>query len=145
MGVTIECQKTGRSCDLGYGGFCNFREQVAYLINEEFGKHYGKLPSFVIMNIFNEQRERLAEEFGKETVRLINKHKISKRAVDFLMQSDCGGKISPSACKIIYSAIKDYDDEICYGYAGREDCAMFSDLKAVFKDCCDANSYLVWW
>lgn len=145
MGVTIECKKTGKSCDLGYGGFGNFREKVAHLINEEFGKHYAKLLSLEMMNASKGQRKQQFEEFDRETIRLINKFKISKRAVDFLMQPDCDGKISPSACKIIYSAIKDYDDNIRYGYVGREDCAMFKDLKAVFKDCCDTNSYLVWW
>ena len=145
MGVTVECKKTGKSCDLGYGGFCNFRERVAHLLNDEFGKHYEELSSPKIMCASGQQLQLLLDNFNKETDRLIRKYKISKRAVHFLVQSDCSGKIPPSACKIIYSAIKDYDDNICYGYAGRKDCAMFSDLKAVFKDCCDTNSYLVWW
>ena len=146
MGVTVECKKTGKSCDLGYGGFGRFRGKVASLINEEFGEHYAKLSTPEMMFVFDiSKREQIFDKFDQETERLIKKHKLSIRSVDFLMQSDCGGKISPSACKIIYSVIKDYDDNICYGYAGRSDCAMFSDLKAVFKDCCDTNSYMVWW
>lgn len=27
MGVTIRCKRTGRSIDLGYGGFANLREK----------------------------------------------------------------------------------------------------------------------
>lgn len=142
MGVTVECKKTGKSCDLGYGGFWRFRKKVAVLINEELGEHYVKLSTILTFDI--DKRKQMFDEFDREAERLIKKHKISLRAVDFLWQSDCGGKILPSACKIIYSAIKDYDDDICYGYAGRKDCAMFSDLKAVFKDCCDTNSHLVW-
>lgn len=145
MGVTVECKKTGKSCDLGYGGFGRFRNKVAYLLNEEFGAHYAKLSTPEMMNIFDSNREQIFYEFDREAERLIKKHKISLRAVDFLWQSDCAGKIPPSACKVIYAAIKGYDDNICYGYAGRSDCAMFSDLKAVFKECCDTNSYLVWW
>lgn len=145
MGVTIKCEKTGANCDLGYGGFKNFRERVAYLLNDEFGKHYEKLfQIFIGIGFGDERHKRLAEEFDRETERLIKKHKISKRAAGFLFQADCGGKIPPSACKVIYGAIQDYDDNICYGYAGRKDCAMFSDLKALFKDCCDTNSYLIW-
>lgn len=146
MGVTVECKKTGKSCDLGYGGFGRFRKKVASLLNEEFGVHYAKLSTPEMMNVFNSNSDltQIFDEFDREAERLIKKHKISRRAVDFLWQSDYGGKIPPSACKVIYAAIKDYDDSICYGYAGRKDCAMFSDLKAVFKDCCDTNSYLVW-
>ncbi|MEZ3438628.1 MAG: hypothetical protein K1W18_07090 [Oscillospiraceae bacterium] len=143
MGVTVECKKTGKSCDLGYGGFGRFRKKIAFLLNEELGEHYAKLSTILTFDI--DKRKQMFDEFDREAERLIKKHKISLRAVDFLWQSDCGGKIPPSACKIIYSAIKDYDDNICYGYAGRRDCAMFSDLKAVFKDCCDTNSHLVWW
>lgn len=145
MGVTVKCEKTSRSCDLGYGGFGRFREKVASLVNEEFGAHYAKLSTPAMMNLFDSNKEQIFDEFDREVERLIKKHKISLRVVDFLWQSDCGGKIPPSACKTIYAAIKDYDDNICYGYAGRKDCAMFSDLKAVFKDCCDTNSHLIWW
>lgn len=145
MGVTVKCEKTGSSCDLGYVGFGRFREKVARLLNENFGAHYAKLSTPEMMFAFDSnEREQIFDEFDREAERLIKKHKISKRAVDFLWQSDCEGKISPSACKTIYAAIKGYDDNICYGYAGRKDCAMFSDLKSLFKECCDNNSYLVW-
>ena len=144
MGVTIECIKTHRSCDMGYGGFLNFREKVAHLVNDEFGKHYEKLSTPQMLNIASPEHSQAVKEFDRETIRLINKYRISKKAVDFLLQSDCGGRISPSTCKIIYSKIKDYDDDICYGYAWRDDCAMFRDLKAIFKDCCDTNSYLIY-
>ncbi len=144
MGVTVECKKTRKSCDLGYGGFGLFREKVASLINEEFGTHYAKLSTPKMMNVFSSNRAELFDEFNREADRLIKKHKISLRVVDFLWQPDCEGKSPPSACKTIYSAIKDYDDNICYGYAGQPDCTMFKDLKAVIKDCCDTNSYLIW-
>ncbi len=145
MGVTIKCVKTGSSCDLGYGGFGRFREKVAHLLNEDFGTHYAKLSTLEMRFTFDSsKRKQIFDEFDREAERLIKKHKISKRAVDFLWQLDFGGKISPSACKMIYAAIKDYDDNICYGYAGRKDCAMFSDLKNLFKECYDNNSYLVW-
>lgn len=148
MGVTVKCKKTGNECDLGYNGFRRFREKVAYLLNKELGAHYAKLPNLANEFIFDsgsDKCKKAFDEFDRETERLIVKNKISKRAVDFLFQSDTDGKIPSSACKIIYAAIKDYDDNICYGYAGRSDCAMFSDLKAVFKDCCDTNSCLSWW
>ncbi|MBD5112112.1 MAG: hypothetical protein HDT42_06185 [Ruminococcaceae bacterium] len=147
MGVTVKCRKTGKGYDLSYNGFRRFRERVAHLLNEEFGTHYAKLPSLAEKFAFDNGSDRCKlafDEFDRETEKLIAKHKINKRAVNFLFQPDTDGKIPPSVCKIIYAVIKDYDDNICYGYAGRSDCAMFSDLKAVFKDCCDTNSCLIW-
>lgn len=145
MGITIECEKSGRSCDLGYGGFGRFREKVAFLLNEEFGNHYAKLSTPEMMFTFDsEKRKQLYDEFNEETERLIKKYKLSKRAVSFLNMPDCGGKASPSACKVIYKAIRDYDDSVCYGYSGRSNCAMFGDLKQIIKDYSETNSYLIW-
>lgn len=67
------------------------------------------------------------------------------KVVDFLLQSDCSGSIRFGACKQILKVIGDYDDDICYGYAGRKDCAMFRDFKAILQDCVDTKSDLVWW
>ena len=51
------------------------------------------------------------------------------KIVDFCLQSDCEGSIRYGACKELLKVIGNYDDNICYGYAGREDCAMFRDFK----------------
>ncbi len=44
-----------------------------------------------------------------------------------------------------YEVIKDYDDSICYGYCGREDCAMFRDFKDVVRDCIENNCEMTWY
>lgn len=145
MGITIRCKKTGLSCDLGYRGFARFRTKVAYLLNEEFGEHYEKLYSPKMMFAFDEKNHKqLYDDFDRETERLIQKHRLSKRIVGFLFESDCDGKCSPAACKAVYGIIKDYDDGICYGYAGRSDCTMFRNMKALFLECSETNSYLEW-
>jgi hypothetical protein len=48
-------------------------------------------------------------------------------------------------CKSIWEIIKDYNDDICYGYAGRSDCAKFSDFKDIVKDCIDKCVEMEWW
>ena len=40
--------------------------------------------------------------------------------------------------------IGNYDDNICYGYAGREDCAMFRDFKKILEDCAEHKCSMVW-
>lgn len=66
-------------------------------------------------------------------------------STDFCLQSDCGGKIHYGACKEIYKHVKDYDDNVCYGYAGRPDCTMFKDFKNLLKECIDNKCDLIWW
>lgn len=144
MGITIKCKKTGSGCDLGYMGFSRFRIRVAYLLNEEFGTHYEKLYSSEMVCASDKEREKMFEDFDRETDRLMKKHKLSKRVVNFLFKSDCEGSCPPTACKAIYNVIKDYDDTICYGYAGRPDCARFSTLKALFLECSEMKSYMEW-
>lgn len=43
MGVTISCRKTGRSIDLGGGGFFNLRNKVSDLVGDPWASHYRKL------------------------------------------------------------------------------------------------------
>lgn len=146
MGVYIECEKTSNSCRLGYHGFDQFRNKVAELLNLEFGVHYATLSTSEMMFTFDmTKRRHLYDEFELEAKRIIEENRISKRAIGFLWQPDCQDRISPSACKIIYRAIKDYDGEILYGYTREIGCTMFNDLKVVFKECCDTNSYLIWY
>ena len=41
-------------------------------------------------------------------------------------------------------SIKDYDDDILYGYAGRKDCAKFADFKKIVKDGIDSGDGFSW-
>lgn len=44
----------------------------------------------------------------------------------------------------VIKVIGDYDDAIHYGYAGRKDCAMFRDFKAILTDCAVHKCDMVW-
>lgn len=143
MGVSVYCKKTGKSIDMGYGGFFNLRNKVSDLVGGEWAQHYSML--YKIQTTYPvEKRKALYKEFDAKTEELISKRKVSVKVVDFLLQSDCAGSIRFGACKQILKVIGDYDDDICYGYAGRKDCAMFRDFKAILQDCVDTKSDLVW-
>jgi len=145
MGVTIECKKTGTGYDMGYSGFNSFREKVAELFNSPFSEHYKKLSTPEMMFCLDEEkRKSMFEEFDRKTKALIEEHNLNAEVVSFLFQSDCEGEISPQTCKLIYDIIKDYDDNICYGYAARPDCTMFHNLKSLFLECYKNDSPLVW-
>lgn len=145
MGLTIECEKTGTGYDMGYGGFGNFREKVAELYNSIYYQHYKKLSTPEMMFCFDgKKRKRMFEEYDRKTEELILKHDFDVDIIDFLLQPDCNGDISAETCKKLYDVIKDYDDDICYGYVGRTDCTMFRHLKSLFLECYENDSQLIW-
>jgi len=140
MGITIESKNF--SADMGYGGFNRFRNKVATLSNLEFGKHYAKLED--AMFLYGDERESFFKDYNAKTKELVERNIISVEVANFCYQSDCEGSIDQDQAKQIYEKIKDYDDDICYGYSGRSDCAMFSDLKNIFKDCAENGDTVDW-
>lgn len=144
MGVTLSCKKTGSGIDMGYGGFNRLRNKVAELYSEEFGKHYSQLASPFAMFLSGEARKSFFEEYDKKTEEMVQAKRLNIKVADFCYQSDCEGAIRYGACKVIYEVVKDYDDDLLYGYAGRSDCAKFSDFKRLLKECYDTKSDLVW-
>ena len=144
MGVTLFCRKMGHSIDMGYGGFMRLRKKVAMLAGEEFGLHYGQLFEHLCTLTDSKVRDQLLEDFDNKTEQFIRDKAVSIKVVDFLFQSDAEGEIRYGACKELLKIIGNYDDKICYGYAGRPDCAMFRDFKALLKDCVASKSNLAW-
>lgn len=142
MGVTIECKKTGRDIDLGYFGFMRLRNKVAELVGEPFYSHYKKLLNAHALMRADEEKNFI-REWDTEMGLLLVGYDIPVKVVNFLLESDCDGKIRYGACKEILKVIGDYDDNICYGYAGRSDCAMFRDFKAILQDCVDNKCDMV--
>lgn len=145
MGVTIECNKTGRSCDLGYGGFNRFRNKVAEIYSPTFGEHYRRLDGHLHYLLNAEESKKFFDQYNAKTQEMVDAGLLDDKVAHFCYQPDCDGKIDARCAKAVYSTIKGYDDDIIYGYAGRADGAMFADLKAIFKDCVDNRCGLKWW
>lgn len=132
MGITIISKN--KSIDLGCGGLYNLRMKVAELTENDICDHYKKLDdSFRIFD--SGKRQEFFEEYNKKIQELDDKYngKYSE-ILNFLYESDCGAYLDTNHCQKIYEVIKDYDDEILYGYCGRKDCAMFKDFKEVILD-----------
>lgn len=141
MGVTIESKNY--SLDLGYGGFSCLREKVAELTSEDVYEHYKKLLKGMFLS--GEKRERFFEEYNKKITEISDKHNGEyDEILHFIYASDCEAKIPYQICEKIYGVIKDYDDNICYGYVGRPDCTMFKDFKNLVKDCIDSKCNMEW-
>ena len=138
MGVTIESKN--HSIDLGYGGFNNIRTKVAELSDAELGLHYKNLKNAPIFG----DRDEFFKKYNKKINEIVSNNNALYPIADFIYQSDCGGEGSTEHCKQIYEVIKDYDDNVLYGYCGRKDCAMFKDFKEIIKDCIDNDCSMTW-
>lgn len=64
--------------------------------------------------------------------------------MDFLLQSDVGGRIHYGACKNILKIIGDYDDNIMYGYAAWGEQSRFSRFRRILEDCVATKSDMIW-
>lgn len=142
MGVTIESKNF--SIDMGYVGFNHLRTTVAKLAADDIGEHYEKLNESLFL--FGDARKKFFESYDKRIKRLSKIHNGEKDGIlYFLYASDCEAEIPVEACKQVYEVIKDYDDDVLYGYSARKDCAKFVNFKELVKDCIDNNCSMKWW
>ena len=137
MGLTIRNKES--SIDMGSGGFCRLRETIAGILSEEFKDLYVSWTSLSNPISDDEGNERLKALFEKRALK-----EEDAPVLDFLFKPDSEGKLSPKECKRLYSLIKDYDNNILYGYVGRPDCARFRDFKAIVEECAKNRWVLVW-
>lgn len=143
MGLTIRVKSknaSAKSIDMGCSGFLRLRNRVAKLYGEPWASHYATL----VETSHTFDSEEFYDDFDKKTEKLLQEKNVSPKIVDFCLQSDISGSIRYGACKEILKAIGDYDDNICYGYAGRSDCAMFRDFKAILEDCVRLKCDMAW-
>lgn len=139
MGVTIKSSK--HSIDLGGGGFKRLRTKVAELAAPDIFEHYKKLDEY----LGSPNRKTFFEDYDAKIAELDKKYEGKMSDIlDFLYESDCNAEMDADHCRSIYEVIKDYDDDILYGYAGRKDCAKFADFKKIVKDGIDSGDGFSW-
>ena len=142
MGLTINSKK--HSIDLSYSGFYRLRKKVAELTEPDIYEHYKKLNDWRYVLI--SKSEGFSEEYDKKIVGLDEKYDGKyTQVLEFLYTNDCEGEADAEHCKAVYGIIKDYDDDICYGYCGRSDSAMFKDFKQLIKDGADTEMGIEWY
>jgi hypothetical protein len=144
MGITLS--NNNRSISLGYGGFNRLRSTISKLLGcQEFADVYSEL-----LNPHDACKDRgftnMADYYQDHDARAIEiceKYDLDEEIINFLYQSDCDcGSVSVKTCRHIWKVIKDYDDNIAYGYVGRKDCAKFKDFKQIVCECAE-NRYVM--
>ena len=138
MGITISNHK--KSIDMGYGGFLNLRATISTLVPcQEFVDIYRELNEGYYTEWQKrgfKTREEYFDDYDKRVEEICVRNKLDEEVVNFLYRSDCDTKsLSPKACRHLWWLIKDYDDNVLYGYCGRPDCAKFKDFKEIVRTC----------
>ena len=107
-------------------------------------EHYKK--SMDGMRLYDEdERKAFYESYNAKIAELDKKYEGKMSDIlDFLYESDCNAEMDAGHCRSIYEVIKDYDNDILYGYAGRKDCAKFADFKKIVKDGLDSGDGFSW-
>lgn len=130
---------------MGYGGFCNLRNKLAELAGEPFASHYLLLSEPSVIFLDGKERKDFFKDYDAKTLDFIKNKQVNVKIADFLLLPDCGGEVHYGACKAMLKVIGDYNDNICYGYCARPDCAMFSDFKQLLTECVENKCDLVWY
>lgn len=143
MGLTIYCKKTGRSIDMGAGGFLRLRNQIADLAG--VGEHYRQIEK-IMFGYFtsSKEKEKAFDEHDRKTELMVKTGVLNAKVARFLWESDVEARLPYGVAKAVLKVIGDYDNQTIYGYAGRPDAAQFRDFKAILQDCVDTKSQLIW-
>lgn len=143
MGVALgNCKST---IDLGYYGFFRLRNKVAELLDKEFGNLYKDIPDIQRQAYISDNSEKVWDAYNNKLNEIIDRKHLNDDVLDFLFQPDCNGKLSYKGCRSLYSIIKDYDDNVVYGYPGQKNPAKFADFKAIVEDCYKHRRQLTWY
>lgn len=138
MGLTIKNEEM--SIKMSYSGFAELRTTIAKLLNHDFAELYIALCKNKISNeILN---KKLNLYFEKEILK-----NEDNDIIEFLFMPDYEGNLSFKKCERLYEVIKDYDDNVLYGYKsemfGYE--TIFADFKELIKTCIEKEYTLEWY
>lgn len=75
------------------------------------------------MRLYDEDKRKAFYESYNAKIAELDKRYEGKMSdiLDFCIESDCDAKMDTDHCRSIYEVIKNYDDDILYGYSGRKD------------------------
>lgn len=135
MGITISNHK--KSIDMGYGGYLNLRLTISKLVHPDFAAIYGEIGEFRMWarKGFKSEQEYW-DDYEARALKVCEDNKLDEEVVNFLYRSDCAYEsVSVKTCRHLWKIIKDYDDDVLYGYCGRPDCAKFADFKEIVRTC----------
>lgn len=142
MGVTIKSKN--HKIVLSYSGFYQIRVKVAELTEPDIYEHYKKLNDWRYVLV--SKGENFSAEYDKKIVELDEKYDGKyTQILEFLYTSDSHGEADAEHCKSVYEIIKEYDDDIIYGYRSGIEAVLFKNFKQLIKDGADTGTGIEWY
>lgn len=140
MGITISNHK--HAIDMGSGGFARLRITISKLLNcQEFADLYEDLSAGGQYRYVERGFESMTEYFDdhdRKAIEICERNKLNEDVINFLYRPDCDcDSVSVKTCRHLWKLIKDYNDDVIYGYPGQKNPAMFKDFKQIVKECAE--------
>ena len=140
MGITMSANNSKYSFDMGYSGFFNLRMNLAKAFDKEFGELYSALR-------YCHTKEEY-EIFDKICNDMLSDDRFTDNdndILDFLFDSDTGGKINYRTCGKLYNIIKDIDfGNKIFVYGAYSDGKDYEYLKDFLHECYSHRRNMYW-
>ena len=137
MGITISNHK--HSIDMGAFGYAALRATISKLVPcQEFVNIYAELMDYnqAWQNSRFATMKEYFDDYDRRAVAVCAANNIDEEIINFLYKPDtCTKSVSVKTCRHLWELIKDYDDDVLYGYAARPNCAKFKDFKEIVRTC----------
>lgn len=137
MGITISNHK--HSIDMGAFGYAALRATISKLVPcQEFVNIYAELMDYnqAWQNSRFATMKEYFDDYDRRAEVVCAANNIDEEIINFLYKPDtCTKSVSVKTCRHLWELIKDYDDDVLYGYAARPNCAKFKDFKEIVRTC----------
>jgi hypothetical protein len=89
MGITISSKR--HSCDMGYGGFGRFRNEVAEKVSKKFYEHYTSMDNPKVMFLCGDERTEFFKKYDAVTKELVEQGEVTIEVANFWVRGiRCG-------------------------------------------------------
>lgn len=139
MGVFIGTKRCNIA--MGYGSFSNFRIEVAKAFSEDFGEQYKDYLNKACKELFCGTEENI-KRLDKDFSAYLKTVDISDDIVNFLFQTDCGGKINCKTARKIRDLCNKSKCEYKFGYDS--DKRTIKEIAEIFDDAVKHRCNVKW-
>lgn len=147
MKIGITLQGYNISTDIPYSGFFRMRRDIAYMMSDDIGVWYEKMPT--LLHCSGKEKAVWGNSINKAINDYIKTHiKSMMKVVNFLFLPDCEGRIAYGTCrlicKILAHQIQGGFSTLFMAMQDGEKKSAAADIYRILKNCSDNKKPLQW-
>ena len=142
MGVSLG--SPNHDTAMSYGSFNLLRTRVAYMLSEEWGKHYERMHELLctyddeLIAAYNDETEGMYQASSN----------VEKAVINFLYMSDCEGKLIPLECAAVVAVMDGHadawaDEKRTFAYLSYQSFTL-SDFHEMLQDGIETGKGVEW-